>query len=78
LYSAANKEKQLEVVEKDLKDLQVALKKKGKLADYFFNPSLQRGEKKELISSALAKSKASKLTINLLSKLQNQFLNQIN
>lgn len=69
LYSAANKEKQLEIVEKDLKDIQGAIKKKGKLADYLNNPSLKRGEKKELLTSALGKSKASKLTSNLIGKV---------
>jgi F-type H+-transporting ATPase subunit O len=68
LYSAAHKEKQLEAVEKDLKDIQAGLKKKGKLADYLYNPSLQRGEKMELLGSAMAKTKASKLTTNLMSK----------
>jgi len=70
LYSAAHKEKQLDAVEKDLKDIQGSLKKKGKLADYFLNPSLKRGEKKELLTSALSKTKASKLTVNLIGKFK--------
>jgi F-type H+-transporting ATPase subunit O len=79
LYSAANKEKQLEAVEKDLKDIQGALKKKGKLADYMNNPSLQRGEKKELLGSALASTKACKCTTNLITLLaENGRLNKLN
>jgi F-type H+-transporting ATPase subunit O len=79
LYSAANKEKQLEAVEKDLKDIQGALKKKGKLADYMNNPSLQRGEKKALLASALASTKASKCTTNLITLLaENGRLNKLN
>jgi len=78
LYSAAHKEKQLEAVEKDLKDIQGSIKKRGKLADYLGNPSLGRTEKKELLSTALSKSKASKLTANLLGLLaENGRLNKL-
>jgi F-type H+-transporting ATPase subunit O len=66
LYSAGHKEKQLEAVEKDLKDIQMSLKQKGKLADYVLNPSIKRSEKKELLLSAMGKTKASKLTTNLM------------
>jgi len=69
LYSAASKEKQLEAVEKDLKDIHGAMKKRGKLADYILNPSIQRGEKKSTLLSAIGSTKASKLTGNLLGLL---------
>ena len=58
----------MEVVEKDLKELQALMKKKGKFADYVLNPALKRSEKSSLLSSTLAKTKASKLTANLLGK----------
>lgn len=69
LYSAASKQKQLDQVEKDLKDIHGTLKKKGRLADLLLNPSLKRGQKKEVIASALAETKASKLTSNLMGLL---------
>jgi len=79
LYSAANKEKQLENVEKDLKDIQGSLKKKGKLADYVMNPSIKRSEKRDLLVSAMGKTKASKLTTNLMGLLaENGRLNKLN
>lgn len=87
-------------MEKDLKDINSLLKKKGKVTDYIMSPSYKRklvqvllapqnffkflekfldiyiifqiltgSEKKELLTSALAKTKASKLTGNLLGTL---------
>jgi F-type H+-transporting ATPase subunit O len=69
LYSAASKEKQLEAVEKDLKELSGLIKKKGPFADFLLNPSLKRSGKKDLMLSAMGKTKASKLTGNLLGLL---------
>lgn len=66
LYSAASKQKQLEQVEKDLKDIHGSLKKKGRLADMLLDPSLKRNQKRDIVTSALAQTKASKLTANLL------------
>jgi len=78
LYSAASKEKQLDQVEKDLKEIQGLLKKKGGFYEYAINPSLQRNEKKALLTSALAATKASKLTGNLLGLLaENGRLNKL-
>ncbi|CAL8147538.1 unnamed protein product [Orchesella dallaii] len=69
LYSAASKQKQLDQVESDLRDLHGRLKQRGQLLDQLLNPSLKRGQKREVIVSALAQTKASKLTANLLSLL---------
>jgi len=69
LDSAASKQKQLDQVEKDLRDIHSSLKKKGQLVDLLLNPSLKRNQKKEVIASALASTKASKLTSNLLGLL---------
>jgi len=78
LYSAASKEKQLDNVEKDLKDISTLLKKKGKVTDYLISPSFKRTEKKELLSATLAKTKASKLTGNFLGLLaENGRLNKL-
>jgi len=78
VYSAAAKEKQLEAVENDLKQISALIKKKGKFADFLLNPSLKRAEKKNLMSTGLGGSKASKLTINLLSLLaENGRLNKL-
>jgi len=78
LYSAASKEKQLDAVEKDLKDISQLLKKKGKVTDYLISPSFKRSEKKELLTSAVAKTKASKLTGNFLGLLaENGRLNKL-
>jgi len=79
LYSAATKEKQLDGVEKDLKDIGGLLKKKGKFLDFLLNPSVKRTDKKELLSGALSKTKASKLTSNLIILLaENGRLNKLN
>lgn len=69
LYSAASKQKQLDQVEKDLKDIHGTLKKKGRLVDLLLDPSLKRNQKRDLIAGALATTKASKLTANLLALL---------
>jgi len=79
LYSAASKEKQLDAVEKDLKEIGSLCKKKGKFLDFLLNPSLKRSEKKNLFTSALNGTKASKLTTNLLGLLaENGRLNKLN
>jgi len=79
LYSAASKDKQLEAVEKDLKDIGSQLKKKGKLLDYLLNPSVKRNDKKTQLASALSSTKATKLTSNLLVLLaENGRLNKLN
>ncbi|CAG7833355.1 unnamed protein product [Allacma fusca] len=78
LYSAASKEKQLESVEKDLSSISALLKKKGKFNDYVLNPSLNRTEKKNLLSKTLIDAKASKLTANLVGLLaENGRLNKL-
>jgi len=69
LYSAASKQKQLDQVEKDLKDIHGTLKKKGRLVDLLLDPSLKRNQKRDLIASALASTSASKLTANLMGLL---------
>lgn len=77
LYSAASKQKQLEQVEKDLKDIHGTLKKQGRLNDLLLNPSMNRNQKREIIISAMATTKASKLTGNLLGKLITVEINNV-
>lgn len=77
LYSAASKQKQLDQVEKDLKDIHGTLKKKGKLNDLLLNPSLNRNQKRDIIISAMGTTKASKLTGNLLGKLITLEINNV-
>lgn len=67
LYSAASKQKQLEVVEKELKGLHKSLSS-SKIIDFMLDPSIKRGEKKAIMKSAMEQAKASKLTGNLLCK----------
>jgi len=68
----------LEAIEKDLKDIQSGLKKKGKLADYVLNPSIKRSDKRDFIIAAMGATKASKLTTNLLGLLaENGRLNKL-
>jgi F-type H+-transporting ATPase subunit O len=69
LYSAASKQKQLDQVEKDLKDIHGTLKKKGQLNDLLLNPSINRNEKRDIVAKAMGSTKASKLTGNLLALL---------
>lgn len=68
LYSAASKQKQLDQVEKDLKDIHGSLKKKGQLVDLLLDPSINRNKKRDIVASAIGSTKASKLTGNLLGK----------
>lgn len=78
LYSAAVKEKQLENVESDLKQIKALLKKKGRFADYLLNPSLDRHAKGKLLTTTIAEAKGSKLTGNLLGLLaENNRLNKL-
>jgi len=78
LYSAASKEKQLDTVERDLKEIHALMKKKGGFSDYVLNPSLNRKDKKALLEKTLASTKASKLTANLVGLLaENGRLNKL-
>jgi len=78
VYSAASKEKQLESVENDFKQIHAVIAKKGGFADFLRNPSLKRTDKKNLMSTILGGTKASKLTTNLLTLLaENGRLNRL-
>jgi len=79
LYSAATKEKKLDVVEKDLKDIQVLVKKDVKLAEFMANPVVKRNEKREALITAFKKKNYSNVTVNLFASLaDNGRLNKLN
>merc|ERR1711893_110404 len=69
LYSAASKQKALDVVEKDLKGFQALLAKDTKFAEFVANPSVQRAQKKQVLETVLAKQKFSPLTVNLVAAI---------
>jgi len=79
LYSAATKDKKLDVVEKDIKDLQVLLKKDVKLAEFMANPIVKRNEKRDALVTAFKKKNYSNITVNLFASLaDNGRLNKLN
>ncbi|CAD5122547.1 DgyrCDS10962 [Dimorphilus gyrociliatus] len=69
LYSAAVKEKKLDSVDKDLKQLQKLLKDDAQFSEFVKNPSIQRLEKKNAMDQILQKLKVSSLTLNLFGAL---------
>jgi len=79
LYSAASKEKKLDVVEKDIKDVQTLLKKDVKLAEFMANPVVKRNEKRDVLVAAFKKKNYSNVTVNLFASLaDNGRLNKLN
>jgi F-type H+-transporting ATPase subunit O len=79
LYSAASKEKKLDIVEKDIKDLQTVLKKDVKLAEFMANPVIKRNVKRDALVAAFTKKSYSNITVNLFASLaDNGRLNKMN
>ncbi|XP_035228177.1 ATP synthase subunit O, mitochondrial-like [Stegodyphus dumicola] len=66
LYSAAMKEKKLDAVEKDIKDLKVLLKQDVKFAEFVMNPLLKVNVKKDALAKIFSKKNYTPLTLNLL------------
>ncbi|CAL1297199.1 unnamed protein product [Larinioides sclopetarius] len=66
LYSAAMKEKKMDAVEKDVKDLNVVMAKDKKLAEFVLNPLLKVNIKIDTLKKIFAKKNYSPLTLNLL------------
>merc|ERR1712186_102834 len=64
LYSAATKEKKLDVVEKELVDLQNLLKTDKVLDEFLRNPTIPRSLKRDAVTSVMGKKNASDLTKN--------------
>jgi len=65
LYSAASKQKQLDVVEKDLLKFQAAIKSDKKLAEFLANPLVNKNLKSRAIENGLKKLNYSSLSTNL-------------
>ncbi|KAK2154700.1 hypothetical protein LSH36_260g05000 [Paralvinella palmiformis] len=90
LYSAATKEKKLEVVENELKKVQVCcwhsastmltlLATDVKFHEFMFNPAVKRTEKRDVLDTVLVKQRVSPLTVNLLKTLaENGRITQVN
>jgi len=79
LYSAATKEKKLEVVEKDIKEIQVLLKKDIRLAEFMANPVVKRNQKRDILVEAFKKKNFSNITVNLFAAMaDNGRLNKLN
>ncbi|CAH1389730.1 unnamed protein product [Nezara viridula] len=78
LYSAAVKLKQLDVVEKDLKNIQSTLKNDTKLRTFIENPTIKRNLKIDAIKDVSNKIKLSAPSTNLLGLLaENGRLNRL-
>jgi F-type H+-transporting ATPase subunit O len=79
LYSAASKEKKLDLVEKDLKDIRGLLKTDRRLAEFMVNPTIKRNDKREILTTSLKKKNYSSMTINLMGVMaDNGRLNKVN
>ncbi len=61
LYSAASKQKQLDTVEKDLRNFANQIKKDTRLAEFLFDPSVKKGLKRDGLAGACDKMKVGKL-----------------
>lgn len=69
LYSAASKQKNLEAVEKELVNLQTAMKTDVKLNDFMMNPTIKRQAKSEALKAISQKLSLSAQSSNLLQAL---------
>jgi len=79
LYSAATKEKKLDVVEKDLNNLRSVLKTDVKLREFMTNPVVKRSDKRDTLGLTLKKQNYSNITLNLMAALaENGRLNKLN
>nr|ADV36665.1 H+ transporting ATP synthase O subunit [Antheraea yamamai] len=69
LYSAAYKNKALEIVEKELTQFQQSLRTDAKLKEFIINPTLKRNLKAEALKHVATKTNLSATTSNLLGAL---------
>lgn len=78
LYSAAVKEKKLEVVEKELKAIQDLFGREQNLAEFVANPSIQRTAKRDAVTQIFQKQNFSSLILNTFAALaENGRLNKV-
>merc|ERR1711976_165450 len=79
LYSAASKQKKLDVVEKELTSFKGILEKDAKFTTFILDPTVKRNMKQQAIESALQKQKFSPITSNFLSAMaENGRLGKVN
>jgi len=64
LYSAATKEKKLDVVEGELKKFQKIVAANNNLKEFMANPSIQKVEKKSVLELVMKEQNASSVTTN--------------
>merc|ERR1711893_47864 len=69
LYSAATKQKKLEVVEKDLNGFKDVMTKDSKFSSFLLDPSIKRKDKATAIGAASKKMNYSDVTSNFLSAM---------
>jgi len=69
LYSAASKQKQLDVVEKELIQFQKSIKSEPKLQEFILNPTIKRSLKSDTLKHLAAKISLSPQSANLLQLL---------
>jgi len=69
LYSAASKNKALDVVEKDLNTFKATLAKDKPLAEFLYDPTIKKSLKASGLTAACQKLKMSPLTTNLIAAL---------
>ncbi|XP_033635343.1 ATP synthase subunit O, mitochondrial-like [Asterias rubens] len=64
LYSAAMKEKKLEVIEKELKSVEETMKKNAILSNFVANPVIRKQDKISILTEFMKGQKMSPITIN--------------
>lgn len=69
LYSAATKQKKLDLVEKDLKSVQDVMKTDTKFVDFVADPTIKKQQKLAAFEILVKKQKMSDLTLNLFAIL---------
>ncbi|XP_018497452.1 ATP synthase subunit O, mitochondrial [Galendromus occidentalis] len=69
LYSAASKQKKLDAVEKDLLKFQAAVRSDKSLADFIYNPLVNKALKRDAIANGLKKLNYNDVSVNLFGAL---------
>merc|ERR1719233_1358915 len=69
LYSAASKEKTLDAVDKEIRQVEEGLKKNAKLSEFITNPVIHRQNKISVLKDFMTSQKISNTTINFMAVL---------
>nr|AOR07094.1 mitochondrial ATP synthase subunit OSCP-like precursor [Mesenchytraeus solifugus] len=79
IYSAASKEKKLDVVEKEIKEIKGILKTDVRLREFMANPVVKRSDKRDTLALTFKTKNYASVTVNLLAALaENGRLNMLN